>query len=80
MVADFMGLPPPERLKRYCALVDDARAEANRAKGPARETYLRIAEQWERLADRLKDTIGVPKQVTRSLGSQTLADCRAPRS
>jgi len=80
MVADFMNLPPPERLKRYCVLADDARAEADRAQGPAREMYVRIAGQWERLADRLKDTMRMPKQATSSAGSQTLADFRAPRS
>ena len=80
MVADLMDLPPPERLKRYRALADDARAEANRAKGPAHEMYVLIAGQWDRLADRLKDTVGAPKQATRSVGSQTLANFHRPTS
>jgi len=81
MVADFMHLPPRERLKQYLTLAEDARAEANRAKGPARETYLRIAGQWERLAARLKDTIGVPKEPARAAPVQrTMADVREGRS
>jgi hypothetical protein len=40
-----------ERLARYRAMADSARREAARANGEARESYLFIAEQWERLAE-----------------------------
>ena len=42
---------PSERLARYRAMADSARREAARTNGDARESYLFIAEQWERLAD-----------------------------
>ena len=40
-----------ERLTRYRAMADSARREAARTNGDARDSYLFIAEQWERLAD-----------------------------
>ena len=40
-----------ERLARYRAMADSARREAARTNGDARESYLFIAEQWERLAE-----------------------------
>jgi hypothetical protein len=42
---------PSERLARYRAMADSARREAARTNGDARDSYLFIAEQWERLAD-----------------------------
>jgi hypothetical protein len=40
-----------ERLARYRAMADSARREASRTNGDARDSYLFIAEQWERLAE-----------------------------
>jgi len=40
-----------ERLARYRAMADSARREAARAAGEARESYLFIADQWDRLAE-----------------------------
>ena len=45
---------PSERLARYRAMADSARREAARTNGDARESYLFIAEQWERLAELAK--------------------------
>ena len=39
-----------ERLARYRAMAESARREAARAAGDARESYLFIADQWDRLA------------------------------
>jgi len=57
MSDEFLHLPPRERIKHYLDLAADARAEAQRAKAPARETYLRMAEQWEKLAADAKKLI-----------------------
>jgi hypothetical protein len=38
------------RLARYRAMADSARREAGRTGGEARESYLFIADQWDRLA------------------------------
>ena len=40
-----------ERLARYCAMAESARREAARTAGDARESYLFIAAQWDRLAE-----------------------------
>jgi hypothetical protein len=42
---------PSERLARYRAMADSARREAARANGDARDSYLFIADQWDRLAE-----------------------------
>lgn len=47
---EFSHLPPKERVKRYRELALDARREAANSKGAARQSYLIIAEQWEKLA------------------------------
>ena len=39
------------RLARYRTMAESARREANRTAGEARESYLFIADQWERLAE-----------------------------
>jgi len=46
--ADFS---PAGRLARYRAMADHARREAMRTSGEARDSYLFIAAQWERLAE-----------------------------
>ena len=40
-----------QRLTRYRAMADSARREADRTAGEARNSYLFIAEQWDRLAE-----------------------------
>ncbi len=47
---EFSHLPPKERARRYRELAQDARREAANSKGPAQQSYLLIAEQWEKLA------------------------------
>jgi len=40
-----------QRLARYRAMADVARREASRTAGEARDSYLFLAEQWDRLAE-----------------------------
>ncbi len=49
-MTDFSELPPSERAKRYRQLAEDALREAEQADDSVRESYLLIAEQWNRLA------------------------------
>jgi hypothetical protein len=49
-MADFSELPAGERAKRYRQLAEDALREAEQAEGSVRQSYLLIAEQWNRLA------------------------------
>jgi hypothetical protein len=49
-MAEFDNLPPLQRAKHYRALAEDARREAAAANGPARQSYLIIAENWDKLA------------------------------
>jgi hypothetical protein len=52
-MTELSDLPPAKRLQRYRQLASDARHEADRAKGAVRQSYLLIAEQWDRLAAEL---------------------------
>jgi hypothetical protein len=49
-MADFSELPLSERAKRYRQLAQDALREAEFAEDSVRQSYLLIAEQWNRLA------------------------------
>jgi hypothetical protein len=49
-MTDFSDLPASEQEKRYHQLAEDALREADRAGGAVRQSYLLIAEQWNRLA------------------------------
>jgi len=49
-MTDFSELPASERAKRYRQLAQDALHEAEQAVGSVRQSYLLIAEQWNRLA------------------------------
>ena len=49
-MADFSDLPASEQAKRYHQLAEDALREADAAAGAVRQSYLLIAEQWNRLA------------------------------
>ena len=49
-MTDFSELPASEQEKRYHQLAEDALREADRAGGAVRQSYLLIAEQWNRLA------------------------------
>jgi hypothetical protein len=57
-MTDPSDLPPAKRLLRYRQLADDARREADRSKGTVKQSYLLIAEQWERLAAELAKESG----------------------
>ena len=46
----FSELPLSERAKRYRQLAEDALREAEQADESVRQSYLLIAEQWNRLA------------------------------
>jgi hypothetical protein len=49
---EILKLPLPERAARYRAQAAKALAEAERCKDTwARDTFLVVAEQWQRLAD-----------------------------
>ena len=50
-MSDPSELPLLERIQRYLDQADDARREAERTKGTLCDSYLLIAEHWERLAD-----------------------------
>lgn len=49
-MADFSELPLSERAKRYRQLAEEALREAELAEDSVRQSYLIIAEQWNRLA------------------------------
>jgi hypothetical protein len=49
-MADFSELSLSERAKRYRQLAQDALREAECAEDSVRQSYLLIAEQWNRLA------------------------------
>lgn len=47
---EYSNLPPLERIKHYLDLAGDARKEAEKCEGHARQSYLLMAERWEQLA------------------------------
>ena len=49
-MTDFSELSPYEQARRYRQLAEDALREADQAEGSVRQSYLLIAEQWNRLA------------------------------
>ena len=49
-MGDFSKLPHGEQAKRYRQLADDALREAEIADVSVRQSYLLIADQWNRLA------------------------------
>jgi len=49
-----------ERLVRYRAMAEAARREAARTSGDARESYLFIAAQWDRLAEMARKPSSAP--------------------
>ena len=53
-LSDFPYLPPHARAKRYRALAQDARNEAEKATGALRESYLLSAEKWDKMAEELE--------------------------
>jgi|SRR5215471_21852306 len=49
--AKFSELPPPERIQRYLVVAEHARCEAVASKDASvRQSYLFIAEQWQKFA------------------------------
>jgi hypothetical protein len=50
----YVYLAPRERLKKYRQLAAIARKDAAEANAGERESYLRLAEQWDTLAARLE--------------------------
>jgi hypothetical protein len=51
-----------DRLARYRAMADSARREAARAAGDARDSYLFIADQWDRLAEMARKPGSAPSR------------------
>lgn len=47
---EYGELPPLARAKRCRALAEHARRAAGKVNGSIRESYLMLADQWERLA------------------------------
>jgi hypothetical protein len=65
MTTTASDTPAFRRLARYRAMAESARREASRSRGEARESYLFIADQWDRRAAmaqkpeaRTKDSFG----------------------
>jgi len=56
-VLDVSELPALERIQLYLDFADDARREAETVENPLRESYLAIAEQWDRLAADVAKTL-----------------------
>ena len=60
-VTEFSDLPPLLRVRRYLDMAGDARRQAALTKGAARQSFIFMAEQWERLAtdvtERLKSNL-----------------------
>jgi hypothetical protein len=48
-----------QRLDRYRAMAEVARREANLTAGEARDSYLFLADQWDRLAE-VAEKLGTP--------------------
>ena len=59
-MTELSELPPRERADQYRQLAADADAWAQRSSGPARQSYLLIAEQWRKLADEIEERLGRP--------------------
>ena len=58
----IFDLPPAERLTRFRELARESREAANhRDMLEYRDTFLKIAEQWERMANELEALIGDEK-------------------
>jgi hypothetical protein len=57
LVTEFSEMPPVERAKRYRQFAADARGEAANATGPAKKSYVIIAEHWDKLAADLEASI-----------------------
>lgn len=56
-MTELSDLPPPARIQRYRDLAADARSQAAMAKDALRESYILMAEQWEKLAAELTATL-----------------------
>ena len=67
-MGEFKDLPPTEWIKRCLGLANDARTEAACAQGAARETYLRIAQQWEQVAADAANQIAQPSDLEAATG------------
>jgi len=64
-VAELAGLPPRERIKRYLDLAADARQEAEVCNDRVRQSYLIMAEDWERRAATTAATLKPDEQPTK---------------
>ena len=64
-MTEYSDLPPAKRLQLYRQLSADARKEAETATGTVRECYIRIAENWERLAAQLNPRKHVERRKQR---------------
>ena len=49
-MTELSKLPPAIRAERYLALAGDALRHAAMSKGPLRDSYLLMAEQWRKMA------------------------------
>jgi hypothetical protein len=54
IMTELADLPPKERAEKYRQFAVDADAWAQRSNGPARQSYLLIAEQWRKLAEEIE--------------------------
>jgi len=66
VAANLFDLPPPERLKRFRELSEDAKAVAHKMITPKlRDGYLNIARSWDELADQLEKSMHTGEADTR---------------
>ena len=56
-MTELSDLPPSERIQRYRELAAAARKEAAGTTGYHRESYLTLADDWDRLASTLETWI-----------------------
>ena len=64
-VSLLSGLQPAERIERYRAFADEARRQAAQTRDDfVRDSYLFVADQWDRLARDMADRHHLPLVVT----------------
>ena len=69
---EYSELPLPLRAKAYRNLAGEARREAERSEAMAGQSYLVIAEQWDRLAADIERYLESKEETAALLQSQPL--------
>ena len=76
-MTELADLPPGVRARLYREFAADARREAASATGAPKESYLLIAEQWEKLAEE-QDRRSGQQGLTPSCGPPKVTAIGAP--